>query len=258
MTDYVHGIDLNRYRSGVSLKTAKQQGNRFVICKATEGPTWVDPTYKPYQAEAKSINLPFGGYIYWRYIHDAAKQAEHFVDNLGDVQFPPIVDVERYLNVKSGTSATPIHSVVANRNHLKVVLDEIERLSDRRPMIYTNFYTWRSLFANWGLITDYELWVANWRSGHEPYLPSPATEWVLHQYTNKYIVQGYYRGVDGNWFNGNEASFEEQLNLWNPSPPPPPPPEPKQVTVVEVAKSTGSEIFVLQPGEKATITVEEV
>lgn len=72
------------------------------------------------------------------------------------------------------------------------------------------------------LIREYPLWVASW-GRTVPYLPMPATQWKIQQFTNSYIVEGYNRGLDGNYYNGNEASFEAWLESMKPSPPPPPP-----------------------------------
>ena len=214
------GLDLNRYRVGVPIKTAKQQGVRFIIGKATEGTNWLDPSYKPYQLESKNKNLPFGGYMYWRVVYDAVKQAKWFVDNLGDTEFPPIVDVERINNVKYGTNI-PLRSHQTSVNHLSVVLSEIERLTDRKPMIYTNAYSWSVLTGNNAIINQYEAWVANY-GRLVPYLPKPLDEWTLWQYTSIYKVAGYSKGVDANWFNGNEAELAAWLKSVSVNPPPPP------------------------------------
>ena len=58
--DFVEGLDLNRYRPGVDIKTAKQQGIRFIITKATQGTTIYDPEYENYRDESKAKGLPFG------------------------------------------------------------------------------------------------------------------------------------------------------------------------------------------------------
>lgn len=224
MADRVLGIDVNHYRPGVPLKTAKQQGVRFVIAKCTEGTSWVDNTFEGYKLESKNKFLPFGGYMYWRVIYDAARQAAHFVDTLEETELPPIVDIERYNNVQYGTSI-PLRPIGTNVNHLKAVLVEIERLSKRKPMIYTNYNSWRVLMGDNPMINDYGLWVANYGRA-TPYLPIPATTWKLWQFTNVYKIAGYYRGVDANWFNGNEADFEKWLASMKPEPPPPPPPPP--------------------------------
>jgi GH25 family lysozyme M1 (1,4-beta-N-acetylmuramidase) len=226
-----------------------------LLSKCTEGTAWVDGTYTGYQAEAKAKNLPFGGYVYWRFVIDAVKQAEHFVDSLGTVQFPPIVDVERVNNTKAGSKIHPIVSQSANVNHLRIVLNEIERLTGVKPMIYTNYASWYYLFGNHPMILDYELWVANWRSYGEPLLPKPATTWKVHQFTASYKVDGYTPGLDANWFNGNEAKFAAQLEvwdkLWNPGGPDPS----ENVVTVEFVKDGTSEIQLLNPGDSLQIKV---
>ena len=227
MNDYVLGVDVNRYRVGVPLKQVKIQGGRFVIGKCSEGLTWVDPTYEDYKLESKNKNLPFGGFMYWRVIYEPIKQAAHFVKTLGETELPPMVDVERYLNTIYGTG-TPLRSIGYNRNHLRIVLNEVERLSDRKPMIYTNFASWRCLMADAPWINEYECWVANY-GRTSPYLPIPLKKWVLWQFTSSYKVIGYPRGIDGDWFNGNEGDFEAWLAAMQPEPPPPPPPPPPPI-----------------------------
>ena len=117
MSDNVLGLDLNHWRPGVPIKQAKSQGVRFLIAKCSEGTTWVDETYEGYKLEAKNKFLPFGGFMYWRVIYDAIKQARHYVDALEETELPPIVDVERYNNVKYGTNI-PLRSVSNMVGHL--------------------------------------------------------------------------------------------------------------------------------------------
>lgn len=227
MADLVLGVDVNDYRKGVPLRTVKQQGGRFVIAKATEGTGLVHQSLEPYRQDAADKNLPFGAFMYWRFQYDAVKQAEFYVSKLGKVQFPPIVDVERYLNRKVG--GAPLVSIQSNKNHLKIVLDVVEEKCQFKPMIYTNYATWNEQFANWDLIRQYDLWVANY-GRPSPLLPIPATKWKIWQFTSAYYVEGYPRGIDGDYYNGNEADFEAQLSawdeIWNPPPPMPPPPPP--------------------------------
>jgi lysozyme len=220
MTDYTLGLDLNHYRKNVPLKQAKAQGVRFLIGKCTEGEGYVDETYHPYKLEAKNKALPFGGYMYWRVIYDAVGQAAHYVSTLGDTEFPPLVDVERFNNVKYGTNI-PLYSHNTNVNHLQIVLNEVERLTDRKPMIYTSKYAWEVLTGNHPMIGDYGLWVANY-GRIVPLLPVGATDWILWQFTSTYKIIGYYRGVDANWYHGNEGEFEAWIESMKPPPPPPP------------------------------------
>lgn len=229
--DYTLGIDLNDYRKNVPLKTAKQQGVRFVINKATEGteagPNWLHSTLEIYRAESKQLGLPFGAYHYWRFAFDAVAQAEYYCKHLGEVQFRPIIDCERINNRAAGGG--PIVSVQANINHLRVVCEKVYEITGVKPMIYTNWATWNELFGNttWFNDNGYELWVASYRL-YAPYMPKGWGTWKLWQFTSAYKIAGYYRGVDGNYFNGNEAAFEAYIaqiaKLWNPEPEPEPEP----------------------------------
>lgn len=228
MADNVLGLDLSHHRAGVPIRIAKKQGVRFIISKCTEGTTHLDSTYEDYKLETKNKYLPFGSFMYWRVIYDAVGQAEWYAKKIGKTDFPPIVDVERYLNRVYGTN-TPLRPISTNRNHLRIVLNVIEEKTGRKPMIYTNFASWRCLMGDAEFINEYECWVASW-GRYPPYLPVPLKKWRIQQFTNVYKVEGYTRGVDANWFNGDEADFEKWLASMNGDTPPlpPPPPDPEQ------------------------------
>jgi lysozyme len=203
--DLVEGLDLNRYRPGVDIRVAKQQGIRFIITKATQGTTIFDPEYEYYRDEAKSKGLPFGAYCYWQANTDPIKQAQYFFDHVGDdIDLLPILDVEKYgnQNVLSQANAA---------QHIYDTLLEIERLFGRPAMIYTNRDSWQVLTGNSSIIKLFALWVASWTTAISPWLPIGAEDWVFWQYTNNYRVEGYSKGIDGNLFNGNEGEFENYV-----------------------------------------------
>lgn len=209
MADNVLGIDLSDWRLGVDLKSAKQKSVRFCISKATEGTSMVHKALEEYRAKAEAIAMPFGGYMYWRFIHDPVEQAKFYCEKLGVVQFRPIVDVERYNNRREGGG--PLVSVQANINHLAIVLNTIEEVTGVQPMIYTNWATWNELFGNTKVFSHYELWVANY-GRPTPYLPDGGwSTWVMWQWTSAWVLEGYPRGLDANWFNGNDGAFETYL-----------------------------------------------
>jgi lysozyme len=256
--DYVLGLDLNHYREGVPLRQGKRQGVRFLLNKCTEGTSFIDHTYADYKAEAKELGLPFGGYMYWRFIFNAVGQAEHYCKVLGKTDFRPIVDVERINNRK--TDGSPIVSVQANRNHLAIVLRTIEDITGVKPMVYTNWATWNEQFGNWDLNGEYELWVANYGRS-TPLMPRTFDEWVLWQFTSTYKITGYYRGVDANWFNGNEAQFEQYISdcrkLWSPDVVVPVD-EKEKVVTVSIERANGNvELAVLNVGDSLSVKVEE-
>ena len=221
--DFVQGMDVNHNRAGVPLKPFKQNGGRFVLAKCSEWET-LDVTYLDYQKESASYYLPFGGFLYWRVDYDPLSQARFYCENLGKVQFPPIVDFEKPFNVQAD-GKTPLKPPTENVKHLKIVVSEILKITNKpKIMLYTSYNAWEVLAANDPFIKEVILWVANW-GRNTPLLPVGATEWCVWQDTNTFTVEGYPKNLDGDKFNGNEAAFEAQIAVWNnggTTPPPPP------------------------------------
>jgi lysozyme len=258
VSDFVLGLDLNDYRKGVPLRQAKRQGVRFVINKATEGTTLVHETNEIYRGESADLGLPFGNYMYWRFIFDAVEQAKFYLEHMGKIQFRPIIDVERINNRRTGGG--PLVSVQANINHLRIVADTIEEECGIKPMLYSNWATWNELFGNTSAFDDLEKWVANY-GRPSPWLPNNWDDWRLWQWTSSYYIDGYGRGVDGDWFNGNEGEFEAYIaaldKLWNPAPPEPP----SAVLIVtgSILRANGNEeLFVLSDGDELRLRVEKI
>lgn len=229
LADYVIILDLNRYRQGVSIRTAKQQGVRGIICKTTQGiaPPHPDqiPTYEHYRDETKARGLSFGGYHYWDASKDPIAQAQHFYDVAGgQLDFLPGFDVEKYGN--ENVLPQPVAA-----QHIQATANEIISLfaSDYAPgmidvMLYTNRDSWQVLTGNSAIIKDYELWVASWTTLSTPVLPIGVDDWLLWQYTNQYVVEGYDKGIDANRFKGNEGQFEDYIKSLKEVAPPTPPP----------------------------------
>jgi lysozyme len=215
LLDLVAGIDLSHWRPDVPIKTAKQQGVRFVITKATQGTNFYDDLYEHYRDETKGKGLAFGAFHYWDAKSKPGDQARYFYDHVrDDIDLLPILDVEKYYN-------EGVLSQAAAAQHIYDTLMAIQEFFGRPAMIYTNYNSWNVLTGNSPIIAGFALWVASW-GGSQPTMPVGANEWVIWQYTNNYQIEGYPKGVDGNRFNGNEAAFEEYLRSINNGEPPPP------------------------------------
>jgi GH25 family lysozyme M1 (1,4-beta-N-acetylmuramidase) len=171
---------------------------------------------------------------------------------MGKIQFRPIIDVERINNRRTGGG--PLVSVQANINHLRIVADTIEEGCGIKPMLYSNWATWNEIFGNTDVFSDYEKWVANYGRS-SPWMPVNWDEWKLWQWTSAYKIEGYYRGVDGNYFNGNEGEFEAYIaeldKIWNP-------PTAESVVTGSILRANGNEeLFILQKGDSIHLKVEE-
>ena len=215
VADYVLGLDLNHWRPGLDLKSAKQQGIRFIITKATQGDYFFDQTYEPYRDESKAKGLVFGAFHYWDARINPEKQAQYFFDHVGDdIDLLPALDVEKYGN-------EGVLSQSAAEQHILDTLLEIERLFKRNAMLYTNRDSWTVLTGNSSIISKFALWVASWRDS-APVLPIGASEWVFWQFTNKFAIPGApHAGYDGNRYHGNEAEFEAYVRSLSGDPPQP-------------------------------------
>src|SRR5690625_3954950 len=137
----VHGIDVARYQTGIDLK---RTGAEFVICKATEGVGYTDPQFATFAPGIKRAGLLRGFYHFARAdlnpgASGAKREAKWFVDTVRahlDGETVLVLDWEA-------------GSIKAGPSWAKTWLQEVERLSGVRPILYTyhaviNTYDWRS------------------------------------------------------------------------------------------------------------------
>ena len=171
---YTLGIDLNRYRPDFNILLAKQNGVRYVIAKATEvwpGTKWQDPTYLYYRDQTKANNLPFGAYFYWRAETDPELQVDWFFEVVKKkIDLPPMIDVERTNNV----GVLDTFEAHASILECAMLLEDIYNIT---PILYTSWYSWRTLTNDSALAALFPLWVANYTNYAQPLLPVPASDW---------------------------------------------------------------------------------
>jgi len=74
----VIGADLSHFNTGIELSIAKESGLQFVFLKATEGLTFVDPTYEERLKECRDLGIPVGAYHFGTG-DDPVFQSEHFM-----------------------------------------------------------------------------------------------------------------------------------------------------------------------------------
>src|SRR5215212_6061446 len=72
-------VDISHHNGTVNLDRAKEDGILGVIQKATQGRTFVDPTYKRNRLKAQNAGLLWGAYHFGTG-SDGIKQAEHFLN----------------------------------------------------------------------------------------------------------------------------------------------------------------------------------
>ena len=98
------GIDVSHYQGTINWTAVKNAGYQFAFMKATQGTTYVDPTFATNRANATAAGIPVGFYDFCEVsttASDAIAEANHFLASikplyLNGQYFPPVADVESF------------------------------------------------------------------------------------------------------------------------------------------------------------------
>lgn len=200
----VKGVDVSAYQKEIDWKGLESQDIRFAFIKATEGSTHVDKKFEYNWKEAHKTDMKVGAYHFMSYDSRAEDQAENFIEHVDKRMgmLPPVVDVEFY-----GEYVKKHPSVGKLRNILDIILEKLEDRYNRKPIIYTNSYIYKTYIS--GHYDDYPIWISDHSIPDK--LPD-GREWVFCQYTfratSKYVAEGK-KYVDMNVFNGSKWEFRK-------------------------------------------------
>jgi lysozyme len=202
---WARGIDVSKSQGTVSWPAVKEGGYVFTFIKATDGETYVDPTFAENWAGASSAGFLRGAYHFFRAEDSPQAQAEFFWQTVGSIgELPLVVDVE----VNMGESAATLLT------NLGQLLAQLQQLSGQQPMIYTDPNFWNGLGTT--NLVECPLWIADYPPAGvvTPTLPNGWTAWDFWQYygpaanaTDYVQVPGVSCGVDLDVFNGSEAAL---------------------------------------------------
>lgn len=192
----IRGIDISHYQGKIDwdqLENAmiKKSPIRFIVMKATEGSTRVDPSFNENFNQAREYGYIRGAYHFWSNKSSARSQAYFFLKNvpLEDGDLPPVLDVEHKPADKSVEDfqrdiLTWLH-IVEDRYHVK-------------PIIYT-YYKFRMNYLSSPVFDDYPYWIAHYYVDKIEY----KGEWKFWQHTDAGKLPGIKGYVDFNIYNGS-------------------------------------------------------
>jgi len=203
------GIDISKWQAGIDLSKINCD---FVIIKATEGKSYVDPSCDIFFQEALNLNKKIGIYHFANNSDNTAEQeADWFIKNTKGYigKAIPILDFED----KGAT-----HDVA----WAKKWLDRVAEAYGCKPLIYmsesvVNSYDWSSV-AN----ANYGLWVAKYRDNNADYNydmsnagRNPAVRhwkfYALWQWTSSGRLDGYNGNLDCNVFYGDKEAWDKYI-----------------------------------------------
>ena len=202
------GIDISNYQRGIDLSKVFCD---FVIIKATEGKSFVDPSCDTFFQQALKLGKKLGIYHFANNSDNTPEQeADWFVNNTRGYigKAIPILDWED--NVKSDVAWA-----------LKW-LQLVEKAYGCKPLIYmsestVNSYDWSSV-AN----ANYGLWVAKYRDKNVDYNydmsmagRNPAVNYwkfyALWQWTDVGRLNGYNGNLDCDVFYGDNSAWDKYI-----------------------------------------------
>lgn len=222
MTDYILGVDVSHWQTGVSWNFAKSQGVQYAFAKGMEY-YYTDRQFLNHWTSSRGI-MPRGAYLYYRDTLVPQTQARKFHELLastGDLgEVPPALDLEGYNNPQLTASK------------IKICLEELAQLFGRNPLVYSR----KDILDRWlgspGWLPQYPLWqaqytLAGWHTNHfekvklfPPVLPKAYAERYVWQFSDK--CPAALLGVSGSaTVDVNYAEPDKLALLIGQSPPPP-------------------------------------
>ena len=193
----IHGIDISHYQGEIDWEELRDKGKikdspiRFIMIKATEGSTQIDPMFKSNFHESREHGFTRGAYHFWSNKSSGREQAEHFIRNvkLAEGDLPPVLDVEN--KPKAQTKEEFQESVLT-------WLRLVEQRYKVKPIIYT-YYKFKMQYLEDSVFNEYPYWIAHYYVDKVEY----KGEWKFWQHTDCGKLPGIKGYVDFNIYNGS-------------------------------------------------------
>ncbi|KAI1751120.1 glycoside hydrolase family 25 protein [Xylaria castorea] len=194
----VQGFDISHYQSSVNFAAAYSAGARFVIIKATEGTTYIDPSFSSHYSDATNAGFVRGGYHFAHLdTSSGATQANYFLAHGGSwsgdgITLPGMLDLE-------GSCALSASATVA---WIKDFSDTYHSKTGVYPLLYTNPSWWSSCTGNSNAFVNTNPLVLARYSSSAGTPPGGWPYYTIWQYNDAYTYGG-----DSDSFNGDMAAL---------------------------------------------------
>ena len=219
------GIDISHWQANLDIAST---GAQFVICKATQGTTFVDPSCVRHYQIAKRLGLKLGVYHYASG-GDPVAEADFFVRNIkgyiGEAIL--ILDWEKTQNGRYYEHAS----------WCLRFLNRVKELTGVKPLVYMSASVIK--VADWSKVVagDYGLWVAGWPDNRDSW-DIPDFRWDVKPWPFYALWQYTSSGgrLDRDVFMGDATAWDKYANpSRNPAPSPTPAPAPARKSNEDLA-----------------------
>jgi GH25 family lysozyme M1 (1,4-beta-N-acetylmuramidase) len=191
----IRGVDVSHWQGTIDWAKVATSGIRFAYLKASEGTTYVDPTFAVNRAGARANGVRVGAYHFARPDDapgDARREARFFVQTAEPKpgNLLPVLDIERTGGLDQAGVTRWARRWVA----------EVRELTGVTPMVYTSPYGWLERTGDTRRLArdGAPLWVAHWGVS-SPTLPAngwAGNGWVVWQWSSTGSVPGIAGDVD--------------------------------------------------------------
>ena len=197
-----YGIDVSHWNGDIISEISENSEITFMICKATQGEKIVDNQFKRNWTLTKKTNKVRGAYHFYIYHDDPIKQANHFCDEVNDLQktdISLILDIEELSLPKNNVNKTKLKVDVIK------FLEQVEKRIGRVPILYTD-YSFANEYLNDIKFSKYSLWLAEYTK-RTPRIPIAwkKTGLMILQKSNDYSINS--TKVDYDVFYGTKADL---------------------------------------------------
>lgn len=193
----IHGIDISHYQGNINWDRLRSNALidgcplRFIIVKATEGSSRIDPNFADNFYQVREYGFIRGAYHFWSIRSSARSQAYFFLKkvHLENGDLPPVLDIEH----KPGKQ-----SVEDFQRDVLTWLHIVEDKYKVKPIIYT-YYKFKQQYLSAPVFDDYPYWIAHYYVEKVEY----KGPWKFWQHTDTGVLPGIKGNVDLNIYNGS-------------------------------------------------------
>lgn len=190
-SEIYYGIDVSEWQGDINFFDVKNAGIDIVYIKSSEGNNYIDPYFESHYNGAKENNLNVGFYHFLtaRNESEAIEEARFFVSVVNNLDSDCRLAMD--FEVFDDLSLTEINDISL------VFLSEVERLTGKEVVVYSDAFNARSTFSS-RVASRYPVWVAEY-GVDEPENGQWST-WIGFQYTNRGRISGISGNVDRDYF----------------------------------------------------------
>lgn len=175
--ELVLGPDVSHYQGAAIQwdKVASAPHVKFAFCKATEGLTYVDPSFARNWAALRQTSLIRGAYHFGRPKNKPHDEVDHFLSTVGDDTSAELLA----LDLEVSDDQSPEHIL----EWATTFLEYLDQSTTTRVIVYTGGF-WKYQLGNPAsrTIGKFPLWLAQY--SNVPVPPKPWSQWTFWQYTN--------------------------------------------------------------------------